>query len=148
MKFEVYFFLFFCIYSNIAININNGDPFDYIHSRIKKINHYDEFMRILDQQDVLIVIITYHNNFYGTSEKEFAEMASIYEDIKKQFSGNQKVIFYRAHMTSGIHFCLLEEKSPSLQIYYNKIKLNSLSGKKQKKDLSKFITSTLQSLTI
>jgi hypothetical protein len=148
MKFGIYFFLFFFICSNITININNGDPFHYINSRIKKINHYDEFMSILEQENVVIVIISYHNNFYGTSEKEFSEMAAIYEDLKKQFSGNQKVAFYRVHMTSGIHSCLLEDKSPSVQIYYNKMKLNSLSGKKLKKDLVKFIMSTLQSLAV
>ena len=74
MKIGICFLLFFFVCPNFAISINNGDPFDYINSRIKKINHYDEFINILDQKDILIVIICYHNNFYGTSEKEFSEI--------------------------------------------------------------------------
>ena len=148
MKIGICFLLFFFVCPNFAININNGDPFDYINSRIKKINHYDKFINILDQKDILIVIICYHNNFYGTSEKEFSEMASIYEDLKKQFNSNKKVAFYRVHMTSGIHFCLFEDKSPSIQTYYNGMKLNALSGRKPKKDIVKFLMNTLQSLGV
>jgi hypothetical protein len=71
-------------------------------------------------------------------------MALLYTDLKKQFSNNKNIEFYRVHMCQGISQSLLDIASPSMQIYYQGIKIDSLYGKQTKSALLKIIISALR----
>jgi hypothetical protein len=127
--------------------INNGDPFDYIGSDIKKISHQSDLDLILeDNSESLVVIFSYLNYCYGSLASDFYEMASIYDQLKKNFSSNKKVKCYRAHTHRGFS-SLVGVRMPAMHIFYNKAKIKTVSGKKTKEFLFSVIINELKNLS-
>ena len=137
----IFYLIFFC-FSNKAIN--NGDPFDYIFSDIVLINDAITFIKKVMQEDKIIVIFSYHNNHYGDTDFDFYDMAKTYSDLKKQFSYNRNIEFYRVYMNQGVSSLFLEPVSPAMQIYYQGEKIKSINGKVDKKFLLKNIIDSLR----
>lgn len=142
--FNQFIFLLLIIFNNNLL-VSNGDPFDYIASDIERINNEIDFINKISQDNKIIIIFSYLNNFYGDIESDFYIMASLYTELKRQFAGNKNIEFYRSYMCSGIHHYLLDDYAPSMQIYYNGKKIKSISGRKNKNILLKNIIEVLQS---
>jgi hypothetical protein len=137
------FSLLIVLYKNNFMN-SNGDPFDYISSDIPIILDASTFVNKILEGNKIIVVISYLNNYYGDNHNDFYSMALLYTDLKKQFSNNKNIEFYRVHMCQGISQSLLDIASPSMQIYYQGIKIDSLYGKQTKSALLKIIISALR----
>jgi len=137
------FSLLIVLYKNNFMN-SNGDPFDYISSDIPIILDSSTFVNKILEGNKIIVVISYLNNYYGDNHNDFYSMALLYTDLKKQFSNNKNIEFYRVHMCQGISQSLLDIASPSMQIYYQGIKIDSLYGKQTKSVLLKIIISALR----
>jgi hypothetical protein len=128
-----YILLSFSLISNIiTVNKNNGDPFDYINSDIIKITNIVDFTQKINQENIIVVVISYLNNNYGDIESDFYFMAIQYTNLKNQFAINKNIQFYRTHMCKGISDTLLEPSAPAMQIYFEGKKINSINGKKSK----------------
>jgi hypothetical protein len=123
---------------------NNGDPFDYISSGLSVINDSLTFAHKILQRSKIIIVFVYQNNLYGDTNNDFYHMASIYTSLAKQFSNNKNIEFYRSHMSQGISPLLLDLAAPSMQIYYEGKKIQSLPGKQTKNDLLKAIIEALR----
>lgn len=137
------FLLLIVLFKNNFMN-NNGDPFDYISSEIPLIFDFSTFANKILEGNKIIVIISYLNNYYGDNHNDFYTMALLYTDLKKQFSNNKNIEFYRVHMCQGISPLLLDLASPSMQIYYQGVKIDSLHGQQSKNALLKIIISALR----
>ncbi len=142
---KIFSLICFILFFNYNYFNNNGDPFDYIRSDIIIIKDLDFLMNKINQEDKIIIVFSYINNYFGDTEFDFYNMAMIYSDLKKQFIYNKNIEFYRAHMCSGISPLLLELSAPSMQIYYQGKKIKSISGKKDKSTLLRAIINALKS---
>ncbi len=86
---RLYILLFLStIFLNLKMSIN-GDPFDFINSEVILIRSLDELVNKVSQENKIIIIFSYLNNFYGDTESDFYDMALIYTHLKRQFSHNK-----------------------------------------------------------
>ena len=115
--------------NNACINRNNGDPFDYIGSNIEMLYNFQDFATCINQEDKIIVVISYINNFYGDKDSDFYLLAQIFSDLKRQFGSNKYIEFYRAYMCQGISGALLAPYCPSMQIYFQGNKIKTVDGR-------------------
>lgn len=143
MKYLLLLFYLFHFNTDWALKSNNGDPFDYIKSTISTIKSSEEFQNIINQNDIYIIVISYHNNYHKNGESDFIEMASIYEEIKRKFINNKKIAFYKVYMNSGIDNSIITEQSPGLIIYFNQKIVTSIGGTQSKKNIIKLISQIL-----